>query len=301
MIGTIDMTEPASTKATAKERGLASIVAACGVVGLLAVGGAIALSGEGWSGARDSGSVVATEDYGRRLLSQTSELLGPDHPDPAMRYSGIRLACGSCHLGIGAQPGTLSLLQAAEKYPRFSGRDGRESDIVARINGCMTRSMNGRELPPDSVEMRAMVAYVASLGDRYDAMGASLRKAVESSAFVTPARAANVDAARARYDEQLATYKGKTLRAVREVEESLVRLDSAAKREADANAALAGYQKYLTAAEAKVKVGAGSLTELEDARRAVVAAQGAAVGVARERLTAWIGLYKAVGGGWVSS
>ncbi len=114
-------------------------------------------------------------------------------------------------------------------------------------------------------------------------------------------RAANVDAARARYDEQLATYKGKTLRAVREVEESLVRLDSAAKREADANAALAGYQKYLTAAEAKVKVGAGSLTELEDARRAVVAAQGAAVGVARERLTAWIGLYKAVGGGWVNS
>jgi outer membrane protein, multidrug efflux system len=114
-------------------------------------------------------------------------------------------------------------------------------------------------------------------------------------------RAANVDAARARYDEQLATYKGKTLRAVREVEESLVRLDSAAKREADANAALAGYQKFLTAAEAKVKVGAGSLTELEDARRTVVAAQGAAVGVARERLTAWIGLYKAVGGGWVSS
>jgi len=114
-------------------------------------------------------------------------------------------------------------------------------------------------------------------------------------------RAANVDAARARYDEQLATYKGKTLRAVREVEESLVRLDSAAKRETDANAALTGYQKFLTAAEAKVNVGAGSLTELEDARRAVVAAQGAAVGVARERLTAWIGLYKAVGGGWVNS
>jgi outer membrane protein, multidrug efflux system len=114
-------------------------------------------------------------------------------------------------------------------------------------------------------------------------------------------RAANVDAARARYDEQLAAYKGKTLRAVREVEDSLVRLDSAAKREADANAALIGYQKFLNAAEAKVKVGAGSLTELEDARRAVVAAQGAAVGVARERLTAWIGLYKAVGGGWVSS
>jgi outer membrane protein, multidrug efflux system len=122
--------------------------------------------------------------------------------------------------------------------------------------------------------------------------------AISLPIFDAGRRAAEVDVARARYEELLATYKGKTLRAVREVEESLVRLDSAAKREADANAALAGYQKFLTAAEARVKVGAGSLTELEEARRAVVAAQGTAVGVTRERLTAWIGLYKAVGGGW---
>jgi outer membrane protein, multidrug efflux system len=122
--------------------------------------------------------------------------------------------------------------------------------------------------------------------------------AISLPIFDAGRRAAQVDVARARYEELLAAYKGKTLRAVREVEESLVRLDSAAKREADANAALTGYQKFLTAAEARVRVGAGSLTELEEARRSVVAAQGAAVGVARERLTAWIALYKAVGGGW---
>jgi thiosulfate dehydrogenase len=161
---------------------------------VLTAGGAIALNGNGWSATPVSASPAATEDYGRRLLSQTSELLGPDHADPAMRYSGSRLACSSCHLGAGTQPGTLSLLQAAEKYPRFSGRDGGTSDMVARINGCMTRSMNGRELPPDSAEMQAMVAYVESLGDRYEAMGTSLRKAVEPGAFVTPARAANVEA-----------------------------------------------------------------------------------------------------------
>ncbi len=111
-------------------------------------------------------------------------------------------------------------------------------------------------------------------------------------------RAANVDAARARFDESFATYRGKALRAVREVEEALVRLDSAARRETDANAALRGYEKYLTAAEARVRVGAGSLPELEEARRAVVASQGVAVGVTRERLAAWIALYKAIGGGW---
>jgi len=111
-------------------------------------------------------------------------------------------------------------------------------------------------------------------------------------------RAANVDAARARADEAAASYKGRVLRAVREVEESLVRLESAAQREVDVNLALDGYQQFLTAAEARVRVGSGSLPELEEARRAVVVAQGSAVGVMRERLTAWIALYRAVGGGW---
>ncbi len=114
-------------------------------------------------------------------------------------------------------------------------------------------------------------------------------------------RAANVDAARARADEAAAAYKARVRRAVREIEESLVRLDSATKREADVNQALAGYQQFLNAAEARVKFGAGSLPELEEARRSVVVATGSAVGVARERLTAWIALYRAVGGGWDAS
>lgn len=124
--------------------------------------------------------------------------------------------------------------------------------------------------------------------------------AISLPIFDAGRRAANVDVARARYDEVLASYKGKTLRAVREVEESLVRLDSAAKRQGDTQIALQGYQQFLRAAEARVMVGAGSLPELEEARRAVVMAQGAEVGVVRERLTAWISLYKAVGGGWKS-
>jgi NodT family efflux transporter outer membrane factor (OMF) lipoprotein len=114
-------------------------------------------------------------------------------------------------------------------------------------------------------------------------------------------RAANVDGARARFDEARATYQAKTLRAVREVEEALVRLDSAARREQDANAALAGYQRFLKAAEARVSAGVGNFAELEEARRAVVQAQGVAVGVALDRLVGWINLYRAVGGGWTDA
>ncbi len=111
-------------------------------------------------------------------------------------------------------------------------------------------------------------------------------------------RAANADSAKARYAEALANYQGLTQRAVREVEEALVRINSAIAREADADAALKGYDAYLAAADARVRAGAGSLVELEEARRLVVASQGVAVGVERERLTAWISLYRAMGGGW---
>ncbi len=122
--------------------------------------------------------------------------------------------------------------------------------------------------------------------------------AISLPIFDAGRRAANVDAAKARYAEALATYKGRTARAIREVEESLVRIASATNRDADSKAALKGYETFLTAADARVRVGAANQVELEEARRAVVTAQGAVVNVERERLTSWITLYKSVGGAW---
>ena len=179
--------------------------AVCGLVGLLAAGGAWTASGVATT---DATRPLVSEEYGRRLLSRTSELMGPDHPDPAMRFSGSRLACTSCHLDGGTQPGTLSLLEAADKYPRFSGRDGGVRDLVPRINGCMTRSMNGRALPGDGVEMASLVAYITSLNRRHDAMGATARKATEPAAFKTPARAADLEAGRGVFRERCALCHG---------------------------------------------------------------------------------------------
>ena len=116
--------------------------------------------------------IEATEEYGRRLIANSSELLGPDAGDPKMRYTASRLACASCHLGAGTEPGTLTLLQTTQHYPRFSARVGAKTEIEDRINECMQRSMNGKPLPRQSTEMIAMAAYIRSLGSRFDAMGA---------------------------------------------------------------------------------------------------------------------------------
>jgi thiosulfate dehydrogenase len=176
------------------------VTVVCAVLGAAVVGAAV---GMGRSRAATAAAVVpveATEEYGRRLLAHTSELLGPDHPDEGRRYSGSRLACGSCHLGTGTQPGTLTLLQTTEHYPRFSARVGGMTDIEDRINECMQRSMNGRALPMNSTEMKAMAAYIRSLGARHAAMGEGQRRAIEPGTFKTPPRAANVERGRVVFE-----------------------------------------------------------------------------------------------------
>jgi thiosulfate dehydrogenase len=152
--------------------------------------------------------VGATEEYGRRLIEETTAFLGPDVADPEMRYTSSRLACASCHLAIGTEPGTLTLLQANDRYPRFSGRVSAKTDLADRVNECMQRSLNGRPLRRDSVEMIAMVSYIKSLADLNAALGASARKAKEPPVFRTPDRAANLIAGRHVFEQRCAACHG---------------------------------------------------------------------------------------------
>jgi NodT family efflux transporter outer membrane factor (OMF) lipoprotein len=112
-------------------------------------------------------------------------------------------------------------------------------------------------------------------------------------------RTANLDATKAQYAAAEAVYRAKVRDAVREVEEALVRLDSAAAREADTATSARGYRANLAAAQAKLQAGLGSVLELEEARRLSIAADATLVALAQERVAAWIALYRAAGGGWV--
>lgn len=183
---------------------LAGVIAACCVVGIVVVGAALRYGAERPPALPDGASVpaAATEDYGRRLIAQTAELLGPDQPDADRRLIKSRLNCGSCHLATGTEPGTLTLLQVTEHYPRFSGRSGTMTDIEDRINECMERSMNGTPLPMDSVEMMAMAAYLRSLGAQYQAMGAAQKTPEEPPAFSAPQRKADVVAGQQVFTEK---------------------------------------------------------------------------------------------------
>ena len=111
-------------------------------------------------------------------------------------------------------------------------------------------------------------------------------------------RRANAQAAQAAYDAAATRYAARLRTAVREVEEALVALQSTAARGEDARSAADGYERSLRAVESRYRGGLASLFELEDARRTAVAAQSALIELQRERVAAWISLYRALGGGW---
>jgi outer membrane protein, multidrug efflux system len=112
------------------------------------------------------------------------------------------------------------------------------------------------------------------------------------------ARAANADAAKARYTEAVALYRANVRQAVREVEEALVNLDATDARTGDADTAVQNYQASFNATQARFDSGLASLFELEDARRTLFSAQTARVSLQRERAEAWVALYRSMGGGW---
>ena len=112
-------------------------------------------------------------------------------------------------------------------------------------------------------------------------------------------RAAAEDASVARYEEAVALYAARVRQAVREVEEALVNLESARARSEDARIAVEGYRTSFAATEARYRSGLASLIELEDQRRVTLAAETALVSLQRERIAAWIALYRAAGGGWM--
>jgi outer membrane protein, multidrug efflux system len=111
-------------------------------------------------------------------------------------------------------------------------------------------------------------------------------------------RAAGVQAAQARYEEAAALYRARVRQAVREVEDALLALQGTESRSSNARAASTGYQQAFEAMQARQRAGAASVMELEDSRRTLLAAQSAVLQLELERRTAWVTLYRALGGGW---
>ncbi|AEV26457.1 cytochrome c [Azospira oryzae PS] len=88
---------------------------------------------------------------GMRLHLETKDLL-PNHV-------GDQLNCTSCHLNAGTVADGSPFVGVSAFFPSYAPRAGRIITLEDRINGCFKRSMNGKPLPVESADMKAMVAY----------------------------------------------------------------------------------------------------------------------------------------------
>jgi thiosulfate dehydrogenase len=88
---------------------------------------------------------------GMRLNLETRTLL--------RQNVGNQLNCTSCHLNAGTVSDGSPYVGVSAFFPSYAPRAGRIITMEDRINGCFRRSMNGKPLPVDSVDMKAMVAY----------------------------------------------------------------------------------------------------------------------------------------------
>lgn len=111
-------------------------------------------------------------------------------------------------------------------------------------------------------------------------------------------RKADVDAALARHSTALAAFRHQSLLAVREVEEAMLRLDLA-NSQLEQHQHIENFHTISTqSAQAGWELGSVSLLEKEEARRQQLAGQQQKWQKQRDRASAWIALYKAVGGDW---
>jgi thiosulfate dehydrogenase len=119
---------------------------------------------------------------GRDMILATYAHIGPNVADSAKRFAGNNLACTNCHLAGGTKKFGLPLFGIYNDFPAYSARTGGTISIEDRINSCMTRSMNGRAMPNEAPEMRALVAYVEFLstgvppGEQLPGLGAGKMK-----------------------------------------------------------------------------------------------------------------------------
>lgn len=143
---------------------------------------------------------------GQELLTHTSAYLGPEMSDPSKRYAGTNMSCASCHRAAATMPYAAPLIGTYGAYPQFQPRFGKTVTLENRINLCFTHSLAGRAIPEDSIEMKAMAAYIEYLS-RGVPKGAKLIGEKEM-VVEEPKRAANLVRGQEVFKEQCAVCHG---------------------------------------------------------------------------------------------
>lgn len=100
-------------------------------------------------------SIRALVEQGYQIMLNT--------PANIENYSGAAMSCTNCHFAGGNTTGGknngISLVGVSAVYPRYNPAVGDVETLPERINNCFERSLNGKAIPVDSKEMKALLTY----------------------------------------------------------------------------------------------------------------------------------------------
>lgn len=97
---------------------------------------------------------------GNKVLNETSNYLGPQAKDKNKRFAGNNLSCSSCHAAAGTVQNQSGFVGIWARFPQYNARADKVITLADRINGCFERSMNGKRMPENTLEMKAMLTYM---------------------------------------------------------------------------------------------------------------------------------------------
>ena len=99
----------------------------------------------------------------QQQLIHQGKLIFDYTPQYAAQWTGNTLTCTDCHRLSGTADYASPMIDVAGLFPMFSKRAGHVITLQNRIQECFVRSENGKPLPTNSPEMKALVAYINSL------------------------------------------------------------------------------------------------------------------------------------------
>lgn len=133
-------------------------------------------------------SASKLKEHHKKILEMANKIYGIDLVDPEQSLKEVRkevmegyyillntkrelpentggaISCNNCHFdagdSLGGQNNGISLVGVTHVYPKYSREKNEVTTLWERVNECFEKSLNGKALSEDSVEMGEILAYL---------------------------------------------------------------------------------------------------------------------------------------------
>jgi len=188
-----------------------------------------------------------------------------------------------------AVPSTL-----LERRPDIAAAERRAASANAQIGVAQAAFFPTVTLSANGGLQSSVIGSLLSLPSRYWTLGASLAQTI----FDAGLRSAQKDQAIATYDQTVATYRQTVLTGFQDVEDNLAALSLLALESAYQEAAVKAAKESAAIAMNQYRAGTANYLAVVVLQANALSAERTALAITARRLSASVGLVKALGGGW---